>query len=123
MAKVTTCLTAGMVHQRLVDLARRNLFAAAIDDLLEAAGEPEIAVLVEDALVAGAEPAVAESFGVGLGVVLVASRDVGAADDDLADLAGRPRGRPFSFMTATSGPAATPTDPGLRTPRKGLEAI
>src|SRR5207249_160797 len=47
-------------EQRLFDLARRNLLAAAVDDLLEPAGDREVAVVVEHTLVAGAEPAVAE---------------------------------------------------------------
>ena len=51
-----------VVHQHFVDLARRDLLAAAIDDLLQAAGERDVAVGVDDALVAGAEPAVDERF-------------------------------------------------------------
>ena len=52
-------------------------------------GDAEIALLVHRALVAGAEPAIGEGIAVGGRVVLVAAGDVGAADDDLADLAGR----------------------------------
>ena len=63
-----------VVHQHVVHLARRDLLAAAIDDLLQPPGDGEIAVLVEHALVAGAEPAIGEGFGIGLGVVLVAQR-------------------------------------------------
>ena len=50
----------GMREQHLVDLARRDLLAAAIDHLLQASGQREIAVLVEDALIAGPEPAIDE---------------------------------------------------------------
>src|SRR5690606_4358612 len=71
------------------DLARRDLLAAAIDDLLLAAGDGEIALLVEDAEIAGAEPAVGEAFLIGLGVVLVARRDIGSPDYHLALGAGR----------------------------------
>src|SRR3546814_13004954 len=85
-----------MVLQHLVDLARGDLLAAAVDDLLDAAGDPDVAVGVHGPLVAGAEPADAatvgiggEAVGVGLLVVLVAGGDVGAADDDLALPPGR----------------------------------
>ena len=47
-------------EQHLVDLARRDLLAAAIDHLLQAAGQREIAVLVEHSLVAGPEPPIDE---------------------------------------------------------------
>src|SRR6185312_7300716 len=47
-----------VVEQNLVDLARRDFFAAAIDQLLEAAGQRQIAYAVHHALVAGAEPAI-----------------------------------------------------------------
>jgi hypothetical protein len=63
-----------VVHQDLVDLARADLLAAAVDDLLQPAGQAEVALGVHHALVAGAEPAVGERLGVGLGVVLVAAR-------------------------------------------------
>ena len=49
-----------MVHQHVVHLERRDLFAAAVDDLLQPAGDAQIAVLVEHALVAGVEPAMGE---------------------------------------------------------------
>src|SRR5262249_61597582 len=77
-----------VVHEDLVDLAGGDLLAAPVDDLLQAPGEGDVAVLVHDALVAGAEPAVHEGLAVGLGVVLVAGHDVGAADGDLAGDAG-----------------------------------
>ena len=62
-----------MREQHLVDLARRDLLAAAVDQLLEAPDQRQIAVGVEKALVAGAEPAVGERRGVGFGIVLVAA--------------------------------------------------
>ena len=87
--KHTASATAGCVEQHLVDLARRDLLAAAVDHLLEAPDQRQVAVRVEDALIAGAEPAALEERrGVGLGVVLVAGDDVGAPDADLAALAG-----------------------------------
>ena len=78
-----------MVHQRFVDLARRDFLAAAIDDLLQPSGQRQVAVGVDDALIAGAEPAVDEGFAVRLRIVLVASGDVLAANDDLAGFALR----------------------------------
>jgi hypothetical protein len=66
----------GVRRQDAIHLKRADLFAAAVDDLLQPAGERQIAVLVERALIAGAEPALAlgleEILGVGLGVALVA---------------------------------------------------
>ena len=55
-----------MIHQHVVDLERRDLLAAAVDDLLEPAGDAQIAILVEHALVAGVEPAMREGRGVGV---------------------------------------------------------
>ena len=51
----------GMREQDLVDLARRDLLAAAVDQLLQAARQPQIAVVVEATLIAGAKPAVGET--------------------------------------------------------------
>ena len=61
-----------------------------------AAGQEQVTVLVEAALVAGAEPALGERLQVGIGIVVVARRDVRSLDHDLADRAlrqesGRPR--------------------------------
>jgi hypothetical protein len=66
MPKHTTCATAGVVHQDLVDLARADLLAAAVDDLLQPAGEADVAVGVHLALVAGAEPAVGKASALAL---------------------------------------------------------
>ena len=75
----------------------------------------EIAVGVEHALVAGAEPAVGEGLGVGLGIVLVAGRDVGPADHDLAGRARRQqRARPSSMMRDLAARPRRRRVPGLR---------
>lgn len=76
-----------MIDQHALYLERRDLFAAAIDDLLQPAGDAQIIVLVEHALVAGVKPAMGEGAGIGFGVLFVAGGDVRSADDDLADLA------------------------------------
>ena len=44
-------------EQRFVDLARRDVLAALDDELLDAAGDEEEAVVVAVAQVAGAQPA------------------------------------------------------------------
>src|SRR5439155_17284979 len=53
-----------VLEKDLVDFARTDLFTATVDDLFQAARQPEIAVAVLDALVAGAEPAFGEGAGV-----------------------------------------------------------
>ncbi|OJU35201.1 MAG: hypothetical protein BGN94_17355 [Rhizobiales bacterium 68-8] len=72
-----------MLGQKQVDLGRRDLLAAAVDDVLKPAGEEEEAVGVEIALVAGAQPVAAEEVAA-RGLVLVAGHDVGPADQHLA---------------------------------------
>ena len=76
----------GVLYEDLIDLLWGDLLAAAIDDLLEAARQEEVAIGVEAALVARAKPAVGERAPVGRGIIFVASRDIRPADDDLADL-------------------------------------
>ena len=81
-----------MIHQNVVHLARRNLLAAAIDDLLQSPCDGEVAVIVEHALVAGVEPAMGEGFGVGFRVVLISRRNVIAANDHFAGRVGGQQG-------------------------------
>src|SRR5262245_55644706 len=75
-----------MRKEHLVDLARRDLLAAAIDHLLEAADEREVTIVVEKTLVAGPEPSIRERGRIGLGVVLVTAHDVQSLNTDLAAL-------------------------------------
>src|SRR5437763_185482 len=75
-----------MLQQHVVHLAWRDLFAAAVDHLLQAADQREIAVGVEESLVAGTEPTVDERFGIGLGIVGVRVEHSRALDDDLSAL-------------------------------------
>src|SRR3546814_14754432 len=56
---------------------------------LSAPGDVEEALRVETTEVAGVEPAVLQRLGIGLGIVVVAGEDGGAAHADLALLAGR----------------------------------
>ena len=67
-----------MREQGVLDLAGRDVLAAADDQLLDAPDEPQVAVL-EDALVARPEPAVAERLGVRLRVRQVAGSEARAA--------------------------------------------
>src|SRR5262249_35931090 len=57
-------------QQHFVDLARRNLFAAPIDQLLDARDERQVALRVEEPLIARAEPAVGERLRVRFRIVL-----------------------------------------------------
>src|SRR5271165_1734396 len=77
----------GVIHQRLVNLARRDFLAAAIDDLLQPPRQGEVALRIDDALIAGAEPSVDEGLRIRLRVVLIAAGHAVAANDHLAGLA------------------------------------
>src|SRR3546814_3059647 len=57
--------------------------------MLFRSGDVEEALRVETTEVAGVEPAVLQRLGIGLGIVVVAGEDGGAAHADLALLAGR----------------------------------
>jgi hypothetical protein len=63
-----------VIHQRLVDLARRDLFAAAVDDLLQPTADGQITLGIEEADVSGAKPAVAKGLGISDGIVGIAKR-------------------------------------------------
>src|SRR5882724_2305883 len=79
----------GMSKQRLLDFGRRNLLPSPFDDILDAADNEKISVAVQVSEVAGSEPTVAKG---GLrcdDIVVVASRDGGAAQRNLAAFAGR----------------------------------
>ena len=61
-------MDAGVVHQHLVHLRRRDLLASAVDELLQAARDPQVSLPVQDPLITGTEPAVVERVGVGVGL-------------------------------------------------------
>ncbi len=84
-----------VIHEDLIDFARRYLLAAAHDDFLEPARDAHITFFVLRTLVAGAEPAIGEGFAVGLGIVFIARSHVRAADHDLAGFAG---GKQIAFI-------------------------
>mmetsp|Transcript_29532 Transcript_29532/g.58012 ORF Transcript_29532/g.58012 Transcript_29532/m.58012 type:complete len:232 (-) Transcript_29532:180-875(-) len=89
----------GMIGQDTIDLQRADLFAAAIDDFLEASGQGQIALFIKHALIAGAEPTLAigvkEVLFICLRVRLIAGRDIGTGDRDFADPVDQPV---FHFM-------------------------
>ena len=80
---------AGKRAQHRVDLRGRDLVAAAVDLLLDATGEMELAGVVEVPEVAHPEPAVDEARGIELRIVVVAVEHLRPAHLDLADLARR----------------------------------
>ena len=78
-----------MLEQRLVDFARGDILAAAIDHLAGAAGQIEIAFVVEKTLVAGLEPIAGEGGRRRGRVAVITGHDASAAHRDVAGLAGR----------------------------------
>ena len=80
---------AGMAREDVLDLERVDVLAARDDHVVDAAVEPEVAVLVEPPDVAGAVPAVADRLRVGVGAVPVAGERLvgGQVAEDLAVLA------------------------------------
>ena len=79
----------GLVHARQrpnreVDLDRRDLFPAAVDDLFDAPRKMDISVLVDVSQVAGAEPIAHERLSRELWIVEIAAKDERATDHDLA---------------------------------------
>src|SRR5262249_56487070 len=79
-----------MVGEQVLDLARTDVLALADDDVLLAAGDPEIAIAVERAQVAGAEPAVGGEGLLVEGAIEVAEAALRSAREDLTLLPGRP---------------------------------
>ena len=74
----------------LLDLAREELLAAAVDHLLEAADDAQASVGVDHAEIAAAEPAVGQKrFRIGGRIVVIAEMHRGAIAADLALLARR----------------------------------
>src|SRR4029077_11984989 len=79
----------GVVVQRLLDLPRVDVVAAADDQVLLPVHDVEVAVLVHPGQVTGVEPAVADRLGGRLGAMPVTLHHVRPADDDLAHLTQR----------------------------------
>ncbi len=77
-------------EEKFLDLARIDIFAAADDHVLDAAGDTQVAVFIHDAEVAGAQPALG-THGARrvLGHLVVALHDIVAPAEDLSGLAAR----------------------------------
>ena len=89
-------------------LGRDVLTVVGNDKILLAADEEEEAVLIDSAVVAGLEPAVVECRGGCLGILVIASHDVGAADIYLADASSS-----GSFIFISLHGSGLPTLPDL----------
>ena len=81
-----------VLGERALDLERADVRAVVDDDLLLAAEEPEVAVVVGAGEVAGVEPAVAHDLGGRVGVAPVADGLAAGLDPHPADVAGRDLG-------------------------------
>src|SRR5450759_3874755 len=88
-AEAHSLLHGGVRLEHLVYLAWRDLFSASVDELLDPAQQPQVAVCVEHAEVASAEPASRERARVGFGIALVAVDHVWPAHRHLAAFARR----------------------------------
>ena len=73
----------GAFHFHAVDV-----FAAAVHHILLTVDDLEEAVRVQAGEISGAEPAAGEGFGGGFGLLPVTGYDIGAADEEFADVAG-----------------------------------
>src|SRR5262249_31784860 len=98
---------------RLLDDRRIDVVAAADDHVLDAAGEPEIAVGVEASEVARVEPAVASEYAVVVLRLEIAGRDAGSPDHDHANLVDR------AFAHDPSAVELDGLDLGVREPDAG----
>src|SRR5208283_37572 len=67
---------------------RGDILAATDDDVLDTAGQVQIAVCVKQSLVAGTKPSIHKSASVGFEIVVVSAKYIGALNRDLAPLAG-----------------------------------
>mmetsp|Transcript_16862 Transcript_16862/g.30571 ORF Transcript_16862/g.30571 Transcript_16862/m.30571 type:complete len:238 (-) Transcript_16862:632-1345(-) len=74
-----------MTKQHSVDFEGRDFLAAAIDQLLDPAGEEQESLFIQAALIARVEPSAGVGLFIGLGVVQVAGSHIRAADAHLAN--------------------------------------
>jgi hypothetical protein len=73
-----------MGQQRLLDLDRRDVFAAGDDDVLQPVAQLDVPIGVHHGEVARVKPAAAESPLRGVGIAVVPGHHVVSAHDDLA---------------------------------------
>src|ERR1700675_3943184 len=73
----------GILQKHLIYFAGRDLFAGAVNLLLQPAGDVQISVGIEKPLVARAKPTVGKGALVGLRVVLISGEHIRSLDHDL----------------------------------------
>ncbi len=76
----------GMPQQNLINFVRRDVLAAADDDVFDPAGQVQVTIVVEIALVSGAKPSVDESAGVCFRIIFVSAKYIRALNCDFAAL-------------------------------------
>ena len=76
-----------MAQQRLFDLGGRDLLPSSIDDVLDAANNEKVSVLVQISKVTGSEPAVPKRGRGSGGIIVVPPRDGGPPQRDLSAFA------------------------------------
>src|SRR5579863_6414649 len=74
----------GILQKHLIYFTRRDLFAGAVNLLLQPAGDVQISVGIEKALVARAKPTVGKGPLVGIRIVLISSEHSRSLDHDFA---------------------------------------
>src|SRR5207244_1593359 len=82
-------LDRGVLLEDALDLAGSNVLAAADDEVLRAAGDVQVPILVHPADVARVQPAAAHRLARLLAAAEVAGHNARALGDDLAFLSGR----------------------------------
>ena len=106
-----------MQREHRFDVDRRDVFAAADDHVVDAAGDVQVAVFVEVAGVAGEVPAVAQDFAFGVRTVPVAFECFVAEQvrNDLAFFAARRRESSGDFASSftTRSRVLMPARPAL----------
>ena len=78
----------GMRQQNLIDFMRSDVLAATDDDVLDPAGQVQIAVCVKESFVASAKPSIHKSVSVGFGIVFISTKYIGSLNDDFAPMVG-----------------------------------
>src|SRR5207244_4225689 len=78
-----------MLAQRLLDLARINIFSCRDDEILLAAGDAHKPLVIKGSEIAGVKPAVADRFRCLFGYMMVTLHYIPTANHDLTDFAWR----------------------------------
>src|SRR5271170_2061036 len=107
----------GMPQQNLIHFMRRDVLAAADDDVFDPSRQMQIAVRVKKSFVAGTKPPIHKSASVGFWIVFISTKDIRSLNSDFASLV---RAQMITFFVhdadAQSSPHADRT--GLPMPRR-----